>query len=124
MNRTSVFWLAPLGAAACLSQSAIADTFAKVYVDRQAGQLVVTMAYRGTNANHNFALKWGQCAAGRSGHLPSVTAEVLDDQWKDVEQQSYMRTVRFNLSDLPCERPARVTLRTAPRFFYTLTVPK
>lgn len=122
MNRTHAFWLAPLIAAACLT--AFADNFAKVYFDRTTDQLVVTMSYRGTNPNHNFTLKWGDCVTRQSGKLPGVTGEVLDDQWNDAEQRTYTKTVRFNLSDLPCARPARVTLRSAPRFFYTLTIPK
>jgi hypothetical protein len=27
------------------------------------------------------------------------------------------------LKDMPCPRPVSITLRTAPRFFYTLTIP-
>jgi hypothetical protein len=35
----------------------------------------------------------------------------------------YRGTKRFSLANLPRARPASVTLRTAPRFFYTLTIP-
>jgi hypothetical protein len=34
------------------------------------------------------------------------------------------KTVRFSLAGMPCARPVSVSLRTAPRFFYTLTIPK
>jgi len=122
MTVSSTFWLVPFTAAAFL-QTAHADNFARVFYDRKADQLVVTMAYRGTNPNHNFSLKWGKCQADQSGNLPGVTAEVLDDQWKDPERLSYKKTTRFDLSGLPCPRPASVTLRTAPRFLYTLTIP-
>jgi hypothetical protein len=121
MYRAHAFWLAALTAAACLT--AFADNFAKVYFDGRTDRLVVTMSYRGTNPNHNFTLKWGDCVT-REGKLPGVTGQVLDDQWNDAEQRTYTKTVRFNVSDLPCARPARVTLRSAPRFFYTLTIPK
>jgi len=47
----------------------------------------------------------------------------LDDQFEDAEQRDFSKTVRFSLAGLPCPRPASVTLRTAPRFFYTLTIP-
>jgi hypothetical protein len=50
--------------------------------------------------------------------------EVLDDQFDDEEQQDFKKTMRFSLDGLPCGRPASVTLRTAPRFFYTLTIPR
>ena len=113
-----------LTAVALLSQAAHADNFTKVYFDRKSDQLVVTMAYRGTNPNHKFSLKWGECQADQAGNLSSATAEVLDDQWDDVEQQEYKKTTRFDLTILPCGRPANVTLRSAPRFFYTLIIPR
>jgi hypothetical protein len=81
------------------------------------------MAYGGTNPNHHFSLKWGECQANQSGNLPGVTAEVLDDQYDDVAEQEFTKTVRFKLAGMPCPRPASVTLRSAPRFFYTLTIP-
>ena len=116
-------WLVPLGALVCASQFASADNFAAVRFDQKTDQLVVTMAYRGTNPNHNFSLQWGECLADQSGGLPEVTVEVLDDQGKDAEQEAFQKTISFDLSGLPCARPATVSLRTAPRFFYTLTIP-
>jgi hypothetical protein len=110
-------------AAALLSSSAHADNFGRVRYDKQSDRLIVTMIYRGTNPDHTFSLKWGECQADQSGNLPGVTVEVLDDQFGDVEQQDYQKTVRFSLAGLPCPRPAALTLRTAPRFFYTLTIP-
>ena len=124
MYRRIAPWLMPVTAAVFLSQTTYADNFAKVYFDKKTDQLVVTMSYRGTNPDHNFSLKWGDCEADQSGNLPGVTAEVLDDQWEDVERQSYRKTTRFDLSGLPCRRPAKVTLRSAPRFFYSLTIPR
>jgi hypothetical protein len=108
-------------AASMLSQSIRADDFGRVYYDKKNDQLVVTMLYRGTNPNHNFSLKWGQCEAQQSGNLPGVTVEVLDDQYEDSEQQDFKKTTHFGLTNLPC-RPVLVTLRSAPRFFYTLTI--
>ena len=119
----SVLGLAPLMAVAFLTGTARADVFSKVHYDKNTNQLVVTMSYRGTNPNHNFTLKWGECQANQSGDLPGVTAEVLDDQYQDLAQQSYKKTTHFDLGAMPCGRPAVVTLRTAPRFFYTLTIP-
>ena len=119
----SVLGLLPLAAAAFLAGTVRADNFSKVHYDKNTNELVVTMTYRGTNPGHNFTLKWGQCQANQSGSLPGVTAEVLDDQFQDLAQQSYKKTTRFDLSALPCGRPAVLTLRAAPRFFYTLTIP-
>jgi hypothetical protein len=110
-------------AAGFLCSSADADNFGRVRYDKQSDRLVVTMIYRGTNPNHTFSLKWGECQANQSGGQPGVTVEVLDDQFDDQAQQDFKKTVRFSLAGLPCPRPAAVTLRTAPRFFYTLTIP-
>ncbi len=113
----------PLSAAALLAFHAHADNFSKVYFDKKTNQLVVTMSYRGTNPDHGFTLKWGECEVGQSGDPPGVTAEVLDDQWQDEAQQDFKKTTRFALDGMPCGRPVTVTLRSAPRFFYSLTIP-
>jgi len=123
-QRHSLFWLILAAAATFFSLRGSADNFAKVRYDRQTDRLVITMIYRGTNPNHNFSLKWGDCQANQSGNLPGATAEVLDDQYDDTAQQEFTKTVRLSLAGMPCPRPASVSLRTAPRFFYTLTIPK
>jgi hypothetical protein len=124
MNKRPTFWLPPAAAIYFLAPTAHADNFGKIYYDKKNEQLVVTMLYRGTNPNHKFSLKWGECQVDQSGNLPGVTVEVLDDQFDDQEQQDFKKTTRFSLAGLPCQRPASVTLRTAPRFFYTLTIPR
>jgi hypothetical protein len=113
----------PAAAAAFFTFAAQADNFGAVRYDKQNDQLVVTMIYRGTNPKHKFSLKWGKCLANQSGGLPGVTAEILDDQFDDQAEQDFRKTAHFSLAGLPCPRPASVSLRTAPRFFYTLTIP-
>jgi hypothetical protein len=103
--------------------SAQADNFGRVYYDKNADMLVVTMIYRGTNPNHQFSLKWGDCRTEPSSGAASAVAEVLDDQFSDGAQMNFKKTARFSLAGLPCTRPASVTLRTAPRFIYTLIIP-
>ena len=122
-QRHLLFWLILAANAAFLSESARADNFGHVRYDRRADRLIVTMVYRGTNPNHKFSLKWGECQTRQAGGLPGVTAEVLDDQFNDSEEQDFQKSVRFSLKDMPCPRPVSITLRTAPRFFYTLTIP-
>jgi hypothetical protein len=122
MVKRTLIWLLPALLAPLYAPSARADNFGRVYYDGKNDQLVVTMIYRGTNPNHNFSLKWGACHAGQSGGAQEVTVEVLDDQFQDRAQQNFKTTKNFSLEGLPC-RPAKVTLRTAPRFFYTLTIP-
>jgi hypothetical protein len=123
-SRHSLSWPIFTATAALIALAAKADNFASVRYSKQTDQLVVTMIYRGTNPDHNFSLKWGPCQANQSGSLPGATAEVLDDQYDDAAQQDFSKTVRFSLGDMPCARPASISLRTAPRFFYTLTIPK
>ena len=111
-------------ALAILAQAACAVNFSEVHHDKSANELVITMTYRGTNPNHGYTLKWGECRDDQSGKLPGVTVEVLDDQWKDRAERDYVKATRFGLAGLPSTRPARVTLRTAHRFIYTLTIPR
>jgi hypothetical protein len=124
MKRHLPFFLILATTATFFPVGAKADNFGKVRYDKQTDRLVVTMLYRGTNPNHHFSLKWGPCQANQSGNLPGATAEVLDDQYEDAAEQDFTKTVRLSLADMPCTRPASVSLRTAPRFFYTLTIPK
>jgi hypothetical protein len=110
-------------AALLLPLGSHADSFSKAYYDARADQLVVSMRYAGTNSNHTFTLQWGQCQDLNGSKLHEVAAEVLDSQWQDAAVRPYRKTVRFSLADIPC-RPAKVTLRTAPRFIYTVLIPK
>lgn len=106
-----------------LSCLASADTFRDVHYEARTDELVARMIYRGTNPNHNFTLQWDVChGAHDSGQPYEIAAEVMDDQWDNAALEPFDKTVRFSLSNLTC-RPAKVTLRTAPRFFYTVYVP-
>ena len=96
-----------------------ADNFGSVTYDPEHDALVVSMIYRGTNANHTFSLQWGECKQLNPGDVPEISAEVLDSQYEDPAQDPYTVTVTFPLADLTCQRPANVTLRTAPRFSRT-----
>jgi hypothetical protein len=115
------FWAAAL---AVLAAPALqADTFSSAYYDAKTNELVVTVLYRGTNPDHQFSVQWGNCQPlGDSGSNHQIVAEVLDSQWNDVAQQTFTQTLRFSLAAVNC-RPATVTLRTAPRFEYTLQIP-
>ncbi len=117
--------LAPLGCVLAMSRPASADNFGPSYYDRATNELVVTMLYGGTNPNHKFTLKWGACELDDSGRrMPLVNADILDDQFNDAEQQQYTIVTRFSLADMPCPRPAIVTMSTAPGFSFELVIPK
>jgi hypothetical protein len=124
LQRHSLYWLIFAAAATLVSRGVNADNFAKVRYDRQTDRLLVTIIYRGTNPNHNFSLTWGPCQASEAAGLPGVAAEILDDQPQDAAEQNFTKTVRLSLAGMPCSRPVSLTLRTAPRFVYTLTIPK
>jgi len=108
--------------ACMLACSARADSFGGVTFDGRKDELVVTMRYRGTNPDHTFSLKWGQCKEMAGSQLHEIVVEVLDSQWQDEERADFTKTTRFGLRNVSC-RPATLTLRTAPRFFYTLLIP-
>lgn len=100
-----------------------ADQFAAVRYDGSSDELVVTMRYQGTNPSHTFSLQWGRCLRSKDdANRQQVSVAVLDNDWNDEARDSFTTTVRFALADMPC-RPAEVTLRTAPRYRYTLHVP-
>jgi hypothetical protein len=105
-----------------LLHGAHADDFSKAYYDSRVDQLVVSMIYSGTNPKHTFTLQWGQCQDVNGSNLHEVAVQVLDSQWQDEALRPYKKTVRFSLVGIPC-RPAKVTLRTAPRFIYTVLIP-
>lgn len=125
MRFLSSCMLASLGCFVAAPRPVSADNFGPAYYDRATDQLVVTMLYGGTNPNHKFTLKWGTCEFDDSGRrLPLANADVLDDQFNDGEQQQYKVVARFSLADMPCPRPARVSLSTAPGYSFSLVIPK
>ena len=103
-------------------QDSHADNFRKVTYDPVTDELVIVVIYRGTNPDHQFSLKWGPCI-DRGGNQHEIAAELLDQQFQDAARKDYKKTLRMSLAAMDC-RPAAVTLRTAPRFYYTLTVPE
>ena len=120
-----LYALAPLGCVFAMSRLASADNFGPSYYDSVTNELVVTMLYGGTNPNHKLTLKWGACQFDDSGRrIPLVNADILDDQFNDTEQQQYTVVTRFSLADMPCPRPANVTVSTAPGFSFELVIPK
>jgi len=104
-------------------RAATADNFRGIYYDRARNQLVVTMAYQGTNPNHVFTLQWGPCQSSESGSMRMVDADVLDNQFEDAARQDFEVVARFSLADMPCPRPVLLTLYTAPRRWLTLVIP-
>lgn len=105
-----------------LGPAAMAANFLDARYDEGEDELVVTLAYRGTNPDHAFSLEWGACKQDGAPGSHAISARVLDSQWNDLARRSYTKTVRFDLRKLRC-RPAIVTLFTAPQFRITIQIP-
>ena len=107
---------------------ATAGDFESVEYDSNSDQIIVTMAFDGTNPDHHFTLKWGPC---RKHDQPNgqpgknlISVDVLDDQWNDAANNHYTKTFRVSLAAaLTSCRPAIVTLWTPPGFTQSLDIP-
>jgi len=99
-----------------------ADNFRYVSYDPGTDELVIGVIYQGTNPDHQFSLQWGSCHTLEDGHR-EIVGDLLDQQSQDAAQTEFRKTLRFSLAHLDC-RPATVTIRTPPRFFYTLQLPR
>ncbi|HEY4446889.1 MAG TPA: hypothetical protein VGN30_21595 [Steroidobacteraceae bacterium] len=104
------------------AEASHADNFQSVAYDPATDELVIGVVYRGTNPDHQFSLKWGPCV-DRGDNQHEIVAELLDNQFQDAARKDYRKTVRMSLAAMDC-RPAALTLRSAPRFYYTLTIPQ
>lgn len=95
-----------------------ADILGAAY-DAGRDEIVATIAYRGTHADHDFALRWGSC---REGEPAGVAARLIDRHGRDAARESFRARARFSLEEIPC-RPARVTLRLGRVSHATVHVP-
>lgn len=103
-------------AMATVTAAVMADDFGPVRYDLNGDQLIVTMIYDGTNPNHHFSIKWGQCYKLQGFDQPTqqlVDVWILDDQGNDAAKRNFTKTLNVPLPALPC-RPATVTLLTYP----------
>lgn len=98
-----------------------AANFLSASYEPATDEIVVALAYRGTNPDHEFSLNWGECQTTAQGTY-EIAARVNDSQWDDRARSAFERTVRFPLTDLRC-RPAIVTLYTEPNFRISVNVP-
>lgn len=98
-----------------------ADEFENVSYDPAADELVIVINYSGTNPDHQFTLNWGDCQT-KDDNQSELFGDLIDQQSRDAARQNYHKTLRFSLAGVDC-RPVTLTLRTAPRFFATVTIP-
>lgn len=107
-----------LVASICLAANILAARY-----DPETDEIVAQVAYRGTNPDHEFSLRWGECKPLQNASVPNqIGAQIIDSQWDDRARQDFKKEVRFSLTSVSC-RPARVSLHSAPGFVQTLDVP-
>ncbi len=112
-----------VGVAAWLASGGVsAESFGRVSYDAAADQLAVTMLYRGTNPDHDFSLQWGPCKMLPDG-TNEIVAEVIDSQARDAARQDFRKTVHLSLEGMTDCRPAKLTLRAAPRNYFSMRIP-
>lgn len=98
-----------------------ADDFQAISYDAATDELVMVVNYSGTNADHQFNMHWGECRT-KDDNQRELFGELIDQQGMDAARQEFRKTVRISLADVDC-RPAMVTVRTAPRFLATVSIP-
>jgi hypothetical protein len=92
-----------------IARPALGETIVEARYEPRRDQLFTRIAYRGTSAQHKFALQWEACA-GTPDSERDVAVRMIDEQGDDIAARNFVVTRRFQLADLPC-RPVRVTLR-------------
>jgi len=92
---------------ASLPAIATAADILGAHYDAASDQVVVDIAYRGTNPDHEFIVEWGSCSQASP---PRLAGRLIDRQGRDVAREDYRTSEELPLDDMPC-RPAIVTLR-------------
>jgi hypothetical protein len=92
----------------------------EAHYDTAADELVVDIAYRGTNPDHEFAVEWGRCSTESP---PRTVGRLVDRQGSDMAREDYRVEERLALDDIPC-RPAIVTLRLGRAAHTDVYVPR
>ena len=99
-----------------------AQTILDAYYSRGQDELVVEIAYQGTNPNHEFTIAWEGCQQQGEGRNVAV-GRLIDSQGNDLAKTDYRVRRRFQLAGLTC-RPAEVTVRLGPVSNRTVAVPE
>jgi hypothetical protein len=89
--------------------------------DRSGDQLVMTIAYRGTNADHQFNVQWDKCTRLDDERM-QILGLLIDSQPNDLARQEFTKPMRIDLRNFSC-RPAKVTIRTSAGFFTSVDIP-
>ena len=90
--------------------------------DPATDQLVMTIAYRGTNPDHEFTVQWDECRRLGTERM-EILGLLIDSQPNDLARQEFTKPLRIDLKDFSC-RPATVTIRTSAGFFASVNIPQ
>jgi hypothetical protein len=108
-------------AALCYAASAAAIAVLDLTYDAPKDQLVMTIAYRGTNPDHEFRVQWETCAKLDDERM-QILGVLIDDQPNDHARQEFSKPLRIDMRNFSC-RPAKVTIKTSAGFFTSVDVP-
>lgn len=89
--------------------------------DAPKDQLVMTIAYRGTNPDHQFRVQWDKCTRLDDERM-QILGLLVDDQPNDLARQEFTKPLHIELRDFSC-RPSKATIRTSAGFFTSVDIP-
>ena len=122
MHRVTLgrIWLGCIAALFYVAPAAAISVTTLTY-DPGKDQLVMTIAYRGTNADHQFNVQWDKCSRLDDERM-QILGLLVDSQPNDRAQQEFTKPLRIDLRDFSC-RPSKVTIKTSAGFFTSVDVP-
>lgn len=114
-------WVTCLLLASFYGAPASAISVNRLTYDAAEDQLILLIAYRGTNPDHKFSVEWTECK-----RLDDERSEILgllvDNQPDDLARQEFTQVLKVDLTSFTC-RPSKVTIRTSAGFFTSVDVP-
>lgn len=114
-------WAPCLLLAALYCGPASAISVSNLVYDASKDQLVMQIAYRGTNPDHEFSVEWAECAR-LDEERSQIFGMLVDDQANDRALQEFTKEFTVDLLGFSC-RPAKVTIRTSVGFFIAVDIP-
>jgi len=113
-------WVACFAALLYMAPAAAITVTALTY-DPGKDQLVLNIAYRGTNPDHQFNVQWEKCTRLNDERM-QILGLLVDNQPDDLARQEFTKVLHIDLQDFSC-RPAKVSIRTSTGFFTSVDVP-
>lgn len=89
--------------------------------DAKKDQLIMQIAYRGTNEDHRFSVQWTECRR-LDDERSQILGNLIDSQANDRALEEFKQVFKVDLSAFSC-RPAKVTIRTSVGMFTSVDVP-